>query len=102
MKYFCDFSISYQRGSLSQNILKPFVDPGITFQTCRTPLGRRITMRKFYQRPSPHNHLSLLVVPALLLCFALTGLAAAQSPTESFRFGDVDLEFLDQIKQLDK
>src|SRR5499426_2085058 len=102
MKYFCDFSISYQRGSLSQNILKTFVDPGITFQTRRTPLGRRSTMRKFCQRPSPHNHPSLLVIPALLLCFALTGLAAAQSSPESFRFGDVDLELLEQVKHQDK
>src|SRR5262245_61649631 len=102
MKYFCDFSISYQRGSLSQNILKTFVDPGITFQTRRTPLGRRSTMRKFYRRPSPHNHPSLLVIPALLLCFALTGLAAAQSSPESFRFGDVDLELLEQVKHQDK
>jgi len=59
-------------------------------------------MRKFCQRPSPHNHPSLLVIPALLLCFALTGLAAAQSSPESFRFGDVDLELLEQVKHQDK
>lgn len=59
-------------------------------------------MRKLFQRPSPRNHPSLRVMPALLLCVALAGLAAAQSPPDSFRFGDVDLEFLDQIKQLDK
>jgi Zn-dependent protease with chaperone function len=59
-------------------------------------------MRKLFQRPSPRNHPSLRVVPALLLCVALAGFAAAQSPQEPFRFGDVDLEFLDQIKRLDK
>jgi hypothetical protein len=32
----------------------------------------------------------------------MTGLATAQTKQESFRFGEVDLEFLDQIKQLDK
>jgi predicted Zn-dependent protease len=42
------------------------------------------------------------VLPAMLVCVVLAGLAAAQSPPESFRFGDVDLEFLDQVKQLDK
>jgi predicted Zn-dependent protease len=38
----------------------------------------------------------------MLLCVVLAGLAAAQSPTESFRFGDFDLELLDQVKQLEK
>jgi predicted Zn-dependent protease len=38
----------------------------------------------------------------MLLCFGLTGLAAAQTRPEPFRFGEVDPEFLDQIKQLDK
>jgi len=37
-----------------------------------------------------------------LLCLVLTGLAAARTSQESFRFGEVDLEFLDQIKQLDE
>jgi predicted Zn-dependent protease len=37
-----------------------------------------------------------------LLWLALTGLGAAQTRPEPFRFGEVDLEFLDQIKQLDK
>jgi predicted Zn-dependent protease len=37
------------------------------------------------------------------LCLSLTGpFAIAQSPTEPFRFGEVDLEFLDQINQFDK
>jgi predicted Zn-dependent protease len=64
--------------------------------------GRRIAMRKLFQRPSLRNRPSLRVIPALLLCLGLTGLAAAQTRPEPFRFGDVDLEFLDQIKQLDK
>jgi len=38
----------------------------------------------------------------MLLFFVMTGLAAAQTSKEPFRFGDVDMEFLDQIKQLDK
>lgn len=59
-------------------------------------------MRKLFQRPSLRNRPSLRVIPALLLCFVLTGLAEAQTRPEPFRFGDVDLEFLDQIKQLDK
>lgn len=41
-------------------------------------------------------------MPALLLCLCLTDLAEAQTRQEPLRFGDVDLEFLDQIKQLDK
>lgn len=59
-------------------------------------------MRELFQRPSLRNRPSLRVIPALLLCFVLAGLAAAQTRPEPFRFGDVDLEFLDQIKQLDK
>ena len=59
-------------------------------------------MYKHPQRPSLRNRTSLLVIAALLLCFVLTGLATAQTKQESFRFGEVDLEFLDQIKQLDK
>ena len=59
-------------------------------------------MCKHFRLPSLRNRPSLRVIPALLLCFALTGLAAAQSPTESFRFGDFDLELLDQAKHQDK
>jgi beta-barrel assembly-enhancing protease len=59
-------------------------------------------MCKHPQRPSLRNRPSLLVIAALLSCFVLTGLATAQTKQESFRFGEVDLEFLDQIKQLDK
>jgi beta-barrel assembly-enhancing protease len=44
----------------------------------------------------------LRVAPALSLCLILTGLALAQSPSEPFHFGKVDIEFLDQIKELDK
>jgi hypothetical protein len=43
-----------------------------------------------------------MVIPALFLCLTLNGAAAAQTRPEPFRFGEVDLEFLDQIKQLDK
>ena len=59
-------------------------------------------MCKHPQRQSIRNRASLLVIAALLLCVVLTGLATAQTKQESFRFGEVDLEFLDQIKQLDK
>ena len=59
-------------------------------------------MCKHFQPPSLRNRPSLRVIPVMLLCFVLTGLAAAQTGQEPFRFGDVDLEFLDQIKQLDK
>ena len=59
-------------------------------------------MCKRPQRQSIRNRASLLVIAALLLCVVLTGLATAQTKQESFRFGEVDLEFLDQIKQLDK
>src|SRR5215470_12284609 len=59
-------------------------------------------MCKHPQRPPLRNHQSLLVIAALLSCVVLTGLATAQTSQESFRFGEVDLEFLDQIKQLDK
>jgi predicted Zn-dependent protease len=38
----------------------------------------------------------------LLLCLVLTGLATAQTSNEPFRFGEVDLEFLEQVKQQDK
>jgi predicted Zn-dependent protease len=41
-------------------------------------------------------------MPALLLLLGLTGLAAAQTNQEAFHFGEVDLEFLDQINQQDK
>jgi predicted Zn-dependent protease len=37
----------------------------------------------------------------LILTGFLTGAVAAQARSDSFRFGEVDLEFLDQIKQLD-
>jgi predicted Zn-dependent protease len=59
-------------------------------------------MCKQPQRQSLRNRRSLLVIATLLLCFVLTGLATAQTKQEPFRFGEVDLEFLDQIKQLDK
>jgi predicted Zn-dependent protease len=52
-----------------------------------------------YASPS-HSHLRL--ISALLLCLGLSGMAAAQSPSEPFHFGKVDMEFLDQIKQVDK
>src|SRR5262245_16023721 len=59
-------------------------------------------MCKHPQRPSLRNRPSLRLMAALLLGFVLTGLAMARTSQESFRFGEVDLEFLDQIKQLDK
>lgn len=49
-----------------------------------------------------NRHACLRVAQALLLCLCLTGAASAQARVEPFRFGEVDLEFLDQIKQLDK
>jgi hypothetical protein len=59
-------------------------------------------MCKHSQRATLCNCPSLRVIPALLLCLVLAGFAAAQTSQESFRFGEVDLEFLDQVKQLDK
>jgi hypothetical protein len=59
-------------------------------------------MCKCPQRQSLRNRAPLLVIATLLFCFVSTGLATAQTKQESFRFGEVDLEFLDQIKQLDK
>jgi len=44
----------------------------------------------------------LRVMTVMLLCVGFTGLAAAQTRPEPFRFGEVDMEFLDQINQLDK
>jgi beta-barrel assembly-enhancing protease len=44
----------------------------------------------------------LRVIAALLLCLALTCLASPQTRQEPFRFGDVDLELLEQVRQLDK
>src|SRR5262245_63221317 len=59
-------------------------------------------MHKHFQHTSIRRHLCLSFISALLLCFGFTGVAAAQTRPEPFRFGEVDLEFLDQIKQLDK
>jgi predicted Zn-dependent protease len=59
-------------------------------------------MYKHSQRPSLCNRLSLRLITALLSCFVLTGLATAQTGQESFRFGEVDLELLEQVKQQDK
>jgi predicted Zn-dependent protease len=59
-------------------------------------------MYKHSQRPSLCNRLSLRLITALLSCFVLAGLATAQTGQESFRFGEVDLELLEQVKQQDK
>jgi len=59
-------------------------------------------MHKHFQHTSIRRHLRLSFISALLLCFGFTSLAAAQTRPEPFRFGEVDLEFLDQIKQLAK
>jgi predicted Zn-dependent protease len=59
-------------------------------------------MYKHSPRPSLCNRLSLRLITALLSCFVLTGLATAQTGQESFRFGEVDLELLEQVKQQDK
>jgi predicted Zn-dependent protease len=59
-------------------------------------------MCKHFQRPSLRNRPSTRVIPALFLCLCLTCLAAAQTRQEPFRFGDVDLELLEQVKQQDK
>ena len=59
-------------------------------------------MHKHFQHTSIRRHLCLSFISALLLCFGFTGLAAAETRPEPFRFGEVDLEFLAQIKQLDK
>jgi predicted Zn-dependent protease len=59
-------------------------------------------MYKHSQRPSLCNRLSLRLITALLSCFVLAGLATAQTSQVSFRFGEVDLELLEQVKQQDK
>jgi hypothetical protein len=59
-------------------------------------------MYKHSQHPSLCNRLSLRLITALLSCFVLVGLARAQTGQESFRFGEVDLELLEQVKQQDK
>jgi len=39
----------------------------------------------------------------LIFClFSMVGVIAGQNPEEPFRFGNVDLELLDQVKQIDK
>jgi beta-barrel assembly-enhancing protease len=48
------------------------------------------------------HHACARVILVLLSLLGLTGLAAAQTRQEPFRFGEVDLEFLDQVKQQDK
>jgi hypothetical protein len=48
------------------------------------------------------RHLFQPVILTLLLCFGSTSLAGTQTRAKTFRFGKVDLEFLAQIKQLDK
>ncbi|MBO0857927.1 MAG: M48 family metalloprotease [Chloracidobacterium sp.] len=58
-------------------------------------------MHKLFRHPSLERP-CLRAVSTMLLCLGLTGLAVAQSSSEPFHFGKVDLEFLDQIKQLDK
>ena len=41
---------------------------------------------------------SLALLPNLLLCFGFLGLVVAETRPEPFRFDEIDLEFLDQIK----
>src|SRR5215475_3767824 len=60
-----------------------------------------IDMHKLFRHP-PLERLCLRALSTMLLCLGLTGLAVAKSSSEPFHFGEVDLEFLDQIKQLDK
>jgi beta-barrel assembly-enhancing protease len=57
--------------------------------------------------PKPLQRISLRppclrAIAALLLCLTLTCLASPQTRQEPFRFGDVDLELLEQVRQLDK
>jgi predicted Zn-dependent protease len=59
-------------------------------------------MYKHSQHPSLCNRLSMRLITALLSCFVLAGLATAQTSQVSFRFGEVDLELLEQVKQQDK
>jgi beta-barrel assembly-enhancing protease len=48
------------------------------------------------------QHSCAHVISILLLFLGLTSAAAAQTSEEQFHFGEVDLEFLDQVKQQDK
>jgi len=61
-------------------------------------------MRKF-DHDAPAGHFAVHSWQALLACFCLLAflsVATAQPQPTPFRFGDVDLEFLDQTQQLDK
>ena len=58
-------------------------------------------MPELFRHGSIH-HSCLRVISALLSLLVLTSFAAAKTDQESFHFGEVDLEFLDQIKQQDK
>jgi beta-barrel assembly-enhancing protease len=58
-------------------------------------------MHKSFRHTLLH-HTCARVILVLLSLTGLTGLAAARTRQEPFRFGEVDLEFLDQIKQQDK
>ena len=56
-------------------------------------------------RLAPPKHDVCRLRPALLACFCLLAflsVATAQPQPTPFRFGEVDLEFLDQTQQLDK
>src|SRR5262245_65458117 len=76
-------------------------NPGAAFSIRRFSLVWRTSMCKHFRHTKP-LHPYLRLISALLLCIGLTGLAAAQSPSEPFHFGKVDLEYLDQIRELDR